>query len=76
LVKITELKQFEKVCGNVCISIVLPKNAKINIINSPQDLKKVLNGLLRDVEGGEYPFLVLSLAPLAYGKVLKKKRRS
>lgn len=73
MVKIVKLEQFDKVCGNVCLTIVLPRNAKISPIKTPDDLKEVLASLLKGVEAGEYPFLALSLAPLAYGKVSKKR---
>lgn len=73
LLKITELHQFNKVRGTVCLTMVLPKNVEIHPVETEDDLKKVLTDLLHGVEKGTYPFLVLSLAPLAYGKIVKER---
>ncbi|MBA7501114.1 hypothetical protein ES704_03876 [subsurface metagenome] len=70
--KILELHHFEKVHGSVCAVIVLPQNSEICPMDTEDNLKKTLATLLRGKKG-EYPFLIISLAPLAYGKVLKKR---
>lgn len=71
--EILMLEKFEKVKGTFCLTIVLPKNVILRPIDNEEDLKKVLSNLLKGLEPGEYSFLTISLAPLAYGKVLKKR---
>lgn len=72
--KIVKLENFEKVRGNPCFVMVLPQPLKEkNFINSEEDLKKALSELLKGYPKGEYGFLVVNIAPTAYG-VCKKIR--
>jgi hypothetical protein len=44
-----------------------------NFINSEKDLKKSLEQLLKGFPRGEYGFIVINVAPIAYGKCRKTK---
>lgn len=70
--KLLDLKGFEKVQGNPCFIMVLPQPlAEKNFIKTEKDLKKALGGLLKGFPKGEYGFIVINVAPIAYGKCKK-----
>lgn len=70
--KILNLKGFEKVQDNPCFVMILPQPLKEqNFIKTEKDLKKALGQLLRGYPRGEYGFMVINVAPVAYGKCKK-----
>jgi len=72
LPKILSLQNFENVRGNPCFVMVLPQPLEQkNFINSEADLKKALGQLLRGHPRGKYGFIVINVAPIAYGKCKK-----
>lgn len=73
MTEILTLENFEKVQGNLCLTVLLPRNSKINALKTKDDLQKVLNHLLRGLKKGEYPFITIPLVPIAYGSILKKR---